>query len=483
MVALASPVLDAPGRLFGEAPIPLAQLVAALSTALDLTEGQPENHAVRSCLIAMRIADEIGLSAADRAALFYATLLKDLGCSSNAARLSALFGADERGVKHDIKTVDWSRAKDRFRFALGHVAPGESPLKKVLRLAAIAREGEAGARRLIEIRCERGADIARLFGMPEAAAQAIRFLDERWDGSGHPEGAKGAEISLLGRIAGLAQTVEVFVTSEGLEAACDVAVARRGRWFDPDLVDAFLAFRRDSTFWTRAYGENPRGELVAWEPTEAEHAPPKYADDDSLDRICLGFAQVVDAKSPWTCKHSEGVAEIAAGIARELGSDAEVCRDLRRAGLLHDLGKLGVSNMILDKPGKPTDEEFAAIRRHPDFSEQILRRVDDFDRFADVASAHHERLDGRGYHRRMPGDVLPIEAKILAVADVYEALTANRPYRDGMPREKALGIMRKDLGTAFCPEAFEALLRWLDKTTFTPRVEQQLRAIERAHGG
>lgn len=483
MVALAHPLVEAPRRLFGDAPIPTAELVAALSTALDLTEGQPENHAVRSCLIAMRVGDEIGLSDDDRAALFYATLLKDLGCSSNAAKMAALFGADDHGVKRDVKTIDWSKATAKFRFALGHVAPGESPLKKALRLAAMAREGDAGARKLVEIRCERGADIARLFGLPEAAAQAIRHLDEHWDGSGHPDGVKGNEIPLLGRIAGLAQTIEVFVTTEGLDAACGIARIRRGTWFDPSLVDAFLSIRRDVEFWSAAFGPDPRGELIRREPTEAEHAPPRYADEDCLDRLCLGFARVVDAKSPWTHKHSEGVADIAAGIARELGCDAEVRRDIRRAGLLHDLGKLGVSNMILDKPGKPTDEEFAAIRRHPDFSEQILRRVNDFDRFADVASAHHERLDGRGYHRRLPGDTLPAEAKILAVADVFEALTAKRPYRDGMPREKALDIMRKDLGTAFCPDVFEALLRWLDKTAFTPRVEEQLRAIERTYGG
>jgi HD-GYP domain-containing protein (c-di-GMP phosphodiesterase class II) len=199
--------------------------------------------------------------------------------------------------------------------------------------------------------------------------------------------------------------------------------------------------------------------------------------------VFLGFARVVDAKSAWTDRHSEAVAEIASGMAGVLGCGTEARRDLYRAGLLHDLGKLGVSNLVLDKPGHLTDAEFDLLRRNPDFTERILRRVSNFDRLADAASAHHERLDGRGYHRRLPGQDISPEARILAVADVYEALTSRRPYRDGFSREKTVSLMRKDVGTAFCPVAFEALCQWLDKTAITPRVEQQLAAIEKAYAG
>ncbi|MBA3315370.1 MAG: HD domain-containing protein [Planctomycetaceae bacterium] len=482
-MAIAIDDVTVPSRLLGDEPIALAELVAALSTALDLAEGQPENHAVRSCLIAMRIAEEIGLPPVDRKTLFYATLLKDLGSSSNAAKVSALFGADDRSVKRDLKNVDWSRKASAFSFALGHLAPGASPLQKAMQLAVMARAGESGARKLTEVRYERGAEIAQLIGLPEAAAAAIRHLDEHWNGAGHPDGVAGHEIPLLARIACLAQTVEVFVTTEGLDEAFDVAVARRGTWFDPELVDALLSLRDDRSFWLSTYGPNARAVLSRWEPNESDGGLPRVVDRERLDLVCLGFAQVVDAKSLWTFRHSEAVSEIAVGIAQELGYDAELCNDMRRAGLLHDLGKLGVSNLVLDKPEYPTEEEFAAIRRHPDYSERILRRVANFERFADVASAHHERLDGRGYHRRLPGRELPQEARILAVADVYEALTANRPYRDGFPRAKTLDIMRKDLGTGLCPTVFEALGRWLDKTAITPRVEAQLAAIERAYAG
>ena len=472
-----------PRHLIGpDTTFALPQIVAALSTALDLTEGQPENHSVRSCLIALRLGREIGLSPQDEEALLYAVLLKDLGCSSNAAKMCWLFGADERRVKHDLKTVNWQKAASKFGFAVRHVAPGESTIQKVLRLVAMAREGESGERKLVEIRCERGAEIAANVGLPAATSLAIKHLDEHWNGGGHPSGLKGEEISLLGRIAGLVQTVDVFVTADGLDAGYAVARERRGTWFDPELVTALESIRGDAAFWQAAYGPDPRAVLEAWDRVDSG-TEIITADSEQLDRLCLGFAQVVDAKSPWTFRHSERVAEIAAGVSRELGGNSAVCRDVYLAGLMHDLGKLGVSNMILDKPGKPTDDEFAEIRKHPDLSEQVLRRVDGFARFADVACAHHERLDGRGYHRRLPDTVLPFEARILAVADVFEALTANRPYRDGMPAEKAFDIMRRDLGTAFDHECFAALLRHLEKTTMTSRVEDQLAAIEKAHSG
>ena len=193
--------------------------------------------------------------------------------------------------------------------------------------------------------------------------------------------------------------MEVFYTSEGPAKAFAIAKERRGTWFDPTLVDAVLATRADFEFWKTLGGEGAQENLLTYEPADLV----LIADAERLDRIAEGFARVVDAKSPWTYKHSTGVADIAVGIAGILGFDAEGQRDIRRAGLLHDIGKLGVSNLILDKPGKPTDEEFAAIRKHPDYSQQILARMPAFGILAHVASAHHERLDGRGYHRQLPG--------------------------------------------------------------------------------
>jgi putative nucleotidyltransferase with HDIG domain len=195
--------------------------------------------------------------------------------------------------------------------------------------------------------------------------------------------------------------------------------------------------------------------------------------------VAEAFAKVVDAKSPWTFLHSTRVAEIAVGVAQQFGCTPEVQRDVRRAGLLHDIGKLGVSNLILDKPGKPTAEEFDQIRKHPDYSQQILQQVGAFQTLADVASAHHERLDGRGYHRRLNGSDVPWVARVLAVADICEAMSAKRPYRDAMPWEQIQQIMSRDAGSGVDPECLHALEHWQHHNQLESRVEAQLSEVDR----
>jgi len=454
--------------------IRFSEVVSALSYALDITEGQPEGHAVRTCLIGMRIADELGLPAADLSALYYALLLKDLGCSSNAARMCYLFGADDRKVKRNLKTVNWTKLSDTVQFMNRNVMPDGTAMQRALRAVVFALEGPKGPNKIVQVRCERGAAIARKLGLPEATATAILHLDEHWDGKGHPHGLPGEEISLLGRIACLAQTIDVFFCTGGPQAAWQTASDRRGTWFDPNLVDAFGAFADDTAFWSRAGSENPRAFIADLEPDEFV----QMADDKTLDRIALAFAQVVDAKSPWTFRHSDGVARIAVGIANVLGLPQESITRIFRAGLLHDIGKLGVSNLILDKPGKLTDEEFVELRRHPDFTQQILSRIASFGEITAIAATHHERIDGRGYHRGIPAGELPIEARLLVVSDICEALSAKRPYRDELPREKVHAILTKDAGSAVCPECVEALKEYHERGDIISRVNDQLTALD-----
>jgi putative nucleotidyltransferase with HDIG domain len=354
------------------------------------------------------------------------------------------------------------------------MAPGGSPVEKLLRIGAMFRGGAEATRRIAEVRCERGAEIARLLHLPDATAQAILDLDEHWDGGGHPHRLQGDEISLLGRICCLAQTVEVFFTESGLQSAIDVAEQRRGRWFDPQLVDLLVKLRADAAFWSRLSSDDLIGQLREYEPAEVV----LMADDDCLDRVAEGFARVVDAKSPWTYQHSTRVAEIAVGVARQFDCSPEVIRDIRRAALLHDIGKLGVSNLILDKPGKPTAEEFEQIRKHPDYSLQILKRVGAFRQLADVASAHHERIDGNGYHRRQTGAEFHWVSRVLAVADICEAMSAKRPYRDAISWSKIHEIMSNDIGAGIDADCFAALEKWNDRQGLTSRVDAQLGALD-----
>jgi putative nucleotidyltransferase with HDIG domain len=430
----------------------LSEVLGALSYALDITEGQPLGHAVRSCLIGMRLAEEIDLPAEERSALFYALLLKDLGCSSNAARVTSLFGTDDIDAKRTLKVVDWSRYTAAGAYALRTVGR-ESPRAWVRNFARVAKAGPEAARELTQIRCERGADIATMLGLPDGAAEAILTLDEHWDGGGHPAGLRREEIPLLGRVLGLAQTVEVFFTLGGLDSALEVARKRSKRWFDPALVRALERTQDDRRFWDAVSGLDPRETLDLAEPDGFV----LLANDERIDRVAHAFARVIDAKSPYTFRHSERVAEIAVAIATELGLSAEEIRDLDRAALLHDIGKLGVSNTILDKAGKLTDEEFARIQRHPEYTQRILERVSQFADIVHVAASHHEKLDGSGYHRGLRAEDLPLPARILTVADIYEAMTAERPYRDGMPVDVALGIMRSDVPHKLCEVAFGAL--------------------------
>ena len=218
-----------------------SEVLSALSFALDLVEGQPEGHTVRSCLVGMRIADRLGLDEERRSAPFYALLLKDAGCSSNASKMSTLFDADDIEAKKKVKTVDWTSLPYAALYAARTVSPEGSLLAKAGRMVEFAVRGQRASRDLIRIRCERGAEITRLMGFPEDTAQAIRGLDEHWDGRGRPDGLAGEEIPLLARICGLAQTVEVFLTERGPAAAEEVVRARSGRWFDPALAEVLLA--------------------------------------------------------------------------------------------------------------------------------------------------------------------------------------------------------------------------------------------------
>jgi len=233
--------------------IRFSEVVSALSHALDITEGQPEGHAVRTCFLGMRIAEEIGLSSEERSALFYALLLKDLGCSSNAAKVCYLFAADDQTVKRDLKTTDWSSLTQVFQYVTRNVVPEASSLRRAFQVVTVALEGSSTD--LMQTRCDRGAQIALMLDLPIATAEAIRALDEDWDGRGGPAKMKRERIPLLERIAGLAQTFEVFFSSVGVTEAFEMARKRRGRWFDPPLSTSCVALRGTSASgvgWRRA---------------------------------------------------------------------------------------------------------------------------------------------------------------------------------------------------------------------------------------
>lgn len=435
--------------------VQLSEVLGALSHALDLTEGQPVGHCVRATWVGFQIGREIGLPDLQLWELYHTVMLKDLGCSSNAARICELYLSDDLSFKRDFKTVSDSLPKV-LGFVFSHTGLKAGLTERFRAVLNILQNGGAIVDDLIQTRCQRGAEIARQLRFPASVCEAIHALDEHWNGSGRPDHLAGPAIPLYARVALLAQVVDVFHTAAGPAAAIAEVRARSGTWFDPHVVTCFEAVAAQPGFWETLASDQVEAAVFALAPSS-----PTIVDEDYLDDIARAFAQIIDAKSPFTSGHSERVAVYADMVAAELGYTPERRRWLKRAALLHDVGKLGVSNAILDKNGKLDEAEWQDMRSHASLSETILSRVAVFHDMARIGGGHHERLDGRGYPRGLKGDAIAPETRIVSVADVFDALTADRPYRAAMPLEKALEIMRADLGTAFDPACFAALERAL----------------------
>ncbi len=446
----------------GDGSTSMSEIISALSYALDLTEGAVQGHALRSCLLGMRIAAEAKLSSSQTSSLYFALMLKDVGCSSNAGRMCQIVGGDDRAVKAGVKYEDWTRphkpSMAGLKLLWDNVLPGAGRVAKATRILRIGAAQHRNNAELIGLRCDRGASIVGKLGMGQAAAQAVRSLDEHWDGSGYPDRVQGEQIPLLARICAVAQHLDVFSSGRGIEAAIATLQKRSGTWFDPEMVRATVSLHGRDALWANcALNDSPEDTRQAVLDLDAGRR--RCLEAHQIDRVCEAFADVVDAKSHFTFRHSMGVAEAAFGIAWQMGLSSERVQLVRRTALLHDIGKLSVSNSILDKAGKLTETEWSAVHQHPGMTRSILERVGPFREMAIIAGEHHEKLDGSGYPNRLLGPELSLESRIIAVADVYGALSEERPYRVGLGLDEIISIMTKMVPDKLDRDCFDALKR------------------------
>jgi HD-GYP domain-containing protein (c-di-GMP phosphodiesterase class II) len=428
----------------------LAELVAAFSLASDLGLGQPMEHVLRSWRIATGIGEHIGLAADDRVALYFVALLAWVGCVADTYEVATWFG-DDIAFRADSYEVDLA-GLPMLGFVLRHVGAGGSPLHRAqLATKLVASRGRAVERGLVS-HCISTAQLSDRLGLGRDVGEPLKQMFARWDGTGVPDGLGGGEIALPIRMFHVADIVEVFHHEHGVDAARAVARERRGKQFDPAIVDVFCDHAPD--LLERTQGDVDWIALIDDEP--GLRTPMSEA---QIDNAFEAVADFTDLRSPFLSGHSRGVADLGAAAATALGlPDAEVVVT-RRAALVHDLGRHGIPGTIWDKPGPLTTAERERVRLHSYYTERMLARPASLARLGAIAAAHHERLDGSGYHRGAAAPSLPMQARVLAAADAYHAMTEARAYRPALSGEVAARELRADArGGRLDGDAVEAVL-------------------------
>jgi HD-GYP domain-containing protein (c-di-GMP phosphodiesterase class II) len=423
----------------GTAGVRLAEVMAALSLATDLAMGQPLEHALCSCVLAVRLGITLGLDDDQLRDVYYQALLRYIGCNAETYLMAALVG-DEIALRTDVASVNNGNQREVVGLILRYIRQANAGAPP-LHLAQLVARGLLTSPRLFKDafagHCEVAQRLAARLGLGDGVVVALGQLYERWDGRGLPNGLKGEQIALPVRIVTLAQDAVVFHRLGGVEAAVAVARERAGAAYEPRLVERFC---RQAPQLLADLDDEPSWDAVlALEP-----GPRPVLGDAQFDAACEAMADFADLKSPYLLGHSSGVAALAAAAARRCGlPDADVVA-VRRAGWLHDLGRVGVSAGIWGKPGPLTEREWERVRLHPYHTERVLARPPALARLGALAALHHERLDGSGYHRGVPAAALPPAARILAAADVYHALTEPRPHRPARPPEDAAAELRRE---------------------------------------
>jgi len=431
--------------------VSLAELLAVLSLAADLGMGQPMEHVLRQCLIALRLAERLGLDGDEREVVYYSALVAWVGCHVDAYEQAKWFG-DDTVLKSDFRHTDFATAMSKPMFMLRHLGSGRPVAERARLGISFLGDGRKAAAAMLDNHWTAADRLAARLGLSQGVRDSIEQTFERWDGKGVPKGASGEEILPASRLVALADVVEVFHRAGGVDAAIEVARQRRGTQFDPAIADLFAA-------------EAPRlcadlDGVSTWDAVmAAEPALGALLGDAQVESALEAIADFTDVKSPFTIGHSRAVADLAADAANSLGLSQPAGRQVRLAGLVHDLGRLGVPNAIWDKPGPLSHAETERVRLHPYLTDRMLTCSTGLAPLAAIAAQHHERMDGSGYPRGLSGGALSPEGRLLAAADYYQSRTEPRPHRPASgPGEAATRVRAEVKAGRLDAEAAAAVL-------------------------
>ena len=414
----------------------MAELLASLSLGIDLGFGQPMEHVLRQCLIALRISELLGLDEVERGTIYYAALLVNVGCHSDAYEQAKWFGDDIalKATKFEHEPFSIRDMANMVRL----IGSGGTPLHRFRTGLEFAISGHKQVSDMIARHAQLARELGTNLGLPEAVLDALAGSYERWDGRGWPGERAGEAIPIAARVVQLAEYVEVAHRIGGTDGAVTLAQRRRATQFDPAVVDAMCL---DAA---KVFGEID--DAGSWETViDAEPTLAIALSEQQCDDALLAISRFVDLKSPFTIGHSTAVAELAAAAGRQLELPADQVHLLYRAGLVHDFGRLGVSNAIWDKRGPLGAGEWERVRMHPYFTERILHRSPTLEPLARVAVQHRERLDGSGYPRGLSGSAISPHARILGAADAYQAMREPRPHRRPLTATDAAAELRVDV--------------------------------------
>ena len=416
----------------------LSELVASLSLATDLGLGQPQEHVLRQTVLADRLAELAGLDPEARAALFYVSLLAWVGCVADSHELARWFGDDSRlrGASYHVDRA----GLPMLRFLLANVDLGGGTTTRLGSLAAFMTTGMREVMSSMDAHCQTTSEIADGLGLAPEVSRALPQVMERWDGKGAPRHLSGTQIEPIMRIAQIANEAEVFARLGGIRAVSDMLRSRRGSQFDPTLVDLTIdhaAELFDSLesvdAWTSVIdGSEPLDRLMS---------------ETELDLRLETFADYADLKSPWFLGHSRASAALAADAARRAQLPSADIVLVRRAALVCRLGVIGISAATWDRPARLSAIELERVRTVPYLTERVLKNQPVLAELGGVAGMFHERLDGSGYPRGLSGSAIPPAARVLAAAEVYQALREDRPHRLARSRAEAADVLAREVGS------------------------------------